>query len=230
MKRYNKIFILMFLFVLFPINAKAMLCSNEEKVKWTNLAQNITVKYDAKEKNGKVIFSITFSNISKGLIIYDKLNKEFHSYKGSELTLNNYEPNVNYKFDIYADMDHYDTDENGVKTYNNCFGMVLYTHYAIIPAYNKYSTDSLCKGIEDYTLCQKWANINLDYDEWKEKVTTYIKSLEPKEENKSQDDKRQDLLEKLVDIYASVYYIIFPIIIVGGIAYIIIYNKKHDLF
>ena len=85
------------------------------------------------------------------------------------------------------------------------------------------------KGIEEYKLCQKWASVSYDYDTWKSKVEEYRKSL-IKDENKEEKKNNYSILEKIVDVYGDIYYIVLPAIVIVGVISIYIYNKKRELF
>ncbi len=218
MGKHSRVLIILALFVLFPktVSASSHSCTNEEKVYWKNLAQNVVVSYDAITDNNKVKFTITFSNLTKDLEIYDLDNQKWYSTTKKEYTINKSKDNKTYRFDIYT------KDEF-------CGRVASYTVYASIPAYNKYQNDKLCKGIEEYKLCQKWASVSYDYDTWKSKVEEYRKSL-IKDDNKEEKNNNYSILEKIVDVYGDIYYIVLPAIVIVGVISIYIYNKKRELF
>ena len=216
MKKYGKFLMLLGLFVMLPITVKAE-CTDEEMAKWKSLAQNVNVSYDAVEKNGKTNFSITFSNLTRDLEIYDSDNKKMYSTSKKEYVITKTKASKTYRFDIYAKHDY-------------CGRVSLYTIYADIPPYNKYHKDDICLGIENYSLCQKWVLIKYSYDDWKLKVKQYKDSLNIEVEDKPSSEKVESLIEKIVDIYSKIYYIIFPVIIFVGILTIYVYNKKREFF
>lgn len=218
MRDYSKFIFLIILFMLFPtyVNASEHGCTNEEKVYWKNLAQNVVASYDAVTTDNKVKFTITFSNLTKDLEIYDLDNKKWYSTTKSEYTITKTNDNKTYRFDIYTKD-------------NFCGRVSSYTLYASIPAYNKYQNDKLCDGIEDYKLCQKWVSVSYSYDVWKEKVQAYKDSLV--EDNKPNGkESTTSILEKIIDIYSDIYYIVLPAIVIVGMISIYIYNKKRELF
>lgn len=216
MRKYGKCLMLLILFVLYPKTVNAS-CSNEEMTKWKSLAQNVTISYDAVEKNGKVSFTITFSNMNKDLEIYDSSSQKMLTSTKNEFTITKNKDNQTYRFDIYTKHEY-------------CGRVSLYTIYADIPAYNQYHNDMICDGVEEYALCKKWALIKYSYSEWKEKVQAYKDSLIPTEEETPIEAQKESLLEKIIDIYSDVYYIVLPIIIVVGMVTIYVYNKKRELF
>lgn len=217
MKKYRKLFIILVLFVVCPKNVKALLCENVDKVRYQDLAKNISYSYDAVEKNGNVKFTVTFSNIPEHFAIKNVNRNEWYSYKNSELKIANLESNKNYRFDIYVESD------------DGCDNISLYTFNISLPYYNKYYTDSLCKGIEQYKLCQKWINAQYTYEEWKIQVNKYRDSLE-QSRIPTEDENQQSWMEKIIEFYGKTYYIILPLIIgIGGLI-IFVYNRKKDLF
>lgn len=218
MMKYSKLIILLVLFVLCPKNVDALLCPNDEKVKYQEMAKNIAYTYDAKEVKGKTVFSVTFSNMPSSLALMNPIGGKWYYSKGKDLTISNLETNKNYRYDVYV------TGDTG------CTDIVLYTLNIVLPSYNKYHSDPACEGIENYKLCQKWANVNYSYEEWKIKIQEYKDSLIPEEEVKTSKEKRMSLIEKIIDVYADVYYIVFPIIIIICIIWIYVYNKRRELF
>ena len=210
------ILVLIGVFFLLPSNAKALMCSNQDKLAFVEQAKNITVNYEYVEHDDDVDFTIKISNIPDKFIVYDAVNVVNHVNEGSEIVISNIRKNKTYKFGIYVDD-------------FLCKGKLLYTHYIQIPAYNKYYKDELCKGLEDYKLCYKWLNTRMTYDEWKHEMLKYIDKLNQKEENKIKEEEKE-LFEQLFIIITNYYFIIIPALILILILAKVIYNKKHDLF
>lgn len=218
MKKYSKWIVLLVLFVLCPKNVDALVCTNEKKVKYQDMAKNVAYSFDAKDVNGNSVFTITFSNVPKSLALRNARTGRWYFSKNNEIIITNLKANLSYRYDVFA------VDELG------CDNIALYTLNIILPSFNKYHSDAVCDGIEEYELCQKWANIKYSYTEWKSKVQAYKESLIPKEENLTPEEERMNLIERIVDIYGRIYYIVFPIIIVVGMTWIYLYNKKRELF
>lgn len=218
MMKYSKLIILLVLFVLCPKNVDALSCTNDEKVKYQDMSKNIAYTYDAKDVKGKSVFTLTFSNVPSSLILRNARTGKKYYPKKNEIVITGLEANLSYRYDTFA------IDGQG------CENIALYTLNIVLPHFNKYHDDELCNGIENYELCQKWANVNYSYEEWKIKIKEYKDSLIPKEEEPTAKEKRLSLIEKIIDIYADIYYIIFPIIIIICIIWIYVYNKKRELF
>lgn len=214
--KHCKWVIFILLVILFPMNTKALMCSNADKVKFQDMAQNITSTYSYVENNGNVNFSITLSNIPEKFIIKDANNDKIYNYTSSEITLNGFDYGKSYRFDIYVDD-------------INCFLDKIYSIYVSLPAYNIYYNDEVCEGIESYKYCNKWQSIPFTYDDFIANVTDYRLSLYKLEDL---DDyySYNGMFDTVIEFYVKYYYIILPAIIMIGLFGIYRYNKKNDLF
>lgn len=213
MKKY--LILLFSVIVLCPVSAKALLCDNALKVKYSEMAKNIAVNYEYVESDNDVTFSIKFSNIPEGFSIEDYKSGTTYNYNGSELIVPA-EKKKNYVFNVY---------------YPNtpCHMEVLFKHYINIPSYNYYYKDEICSDIKDYKLCSKWLNVTISYDEWKDKVLKYKASL-IKDDDINEVEEEQGLFDIIIAFYSKYYMFILPGIILLSIGGMYLYNKKHDLF
>lgn len=213
MKKY--FVLLICIFILFPTSTKALLCDNELKVKYSEMAKNISVNYEYVEANNDVTFSIKFSNIPEGFAIENYYSGITYNYTGPELVIPA-EKKKGYMFNVY---------------YPNtpCHMEVLYKHYITIPAYNYYYKDEICNDISDYKLCSKWLNINYSYEEWKTKVQKYKDSL-IKLDDITEDKNEKNIFDTIVNFYSKYYMYILSGLILLCFGGMYIYNKKHDLF
>lgn len=208
--------LLSFVLLVIPIQTKALICSNENKVKFQTLASNITTSYTYTEENGTVSFQIILSNITEGLIVKDIKNKVTYPYRGSELVIPNLNQDTSYRFDIYtSDL--------------NCNLDLLYSHYVTTPSYNPYYKDEVCTGMETYPICQKWTKVTLTYEEFKQKVES-LKQTEEEPIPVPEEEVTKGIYDYLLEFYLDYYYIVLPVFIAGGIIIIYRYNKKNDLF
>lgn len=213
MKKVLSVFIL--LIILFPSNSKALVCSDKEKVKFQEMAQNITTTYSYVESNNQVTFNITFSNIPEGFRIYDYTNRKEYPYITSEITLTDYKDGNSYRFDYYT---------NDIL----CQYSRLYSSYINLPFYNPYYNDSICSGL-NYKYCNKWQKINMTYEEFIKDVTNYKKSLELSTIDLSKEEIK-GFFDYVSEFYIKYYYIVLPLFIGFAISYIIYYNRKQNLF
>lgn len=213
MKKYLLLFLM---FILCPIQANALMCNNESKVKYSEMARNISVNYEYQETENDVIFNIKITNIPETFIIVDVKNNITYNYSSSELIIPNVSKNTSYKFNVLKDD-------------SLCSWEIFYTHYINIPAYNPYHKDEVCEGIEDYKLCSKWLNVTSNYEDWKNKVNQYKNSLNISDAE-LQKEKTKTIFEVILDFYLNYYYFILPTIIVLSLVGVYFYNRKNDLF
>lgn len=216
MKWYKYVLVMILCLVPNIIHAE---CSNSEIVGYQEQAKNINVTYDYTEhpENNYVSFSIKINNLTPGIYIQDDLKKSIYRYNGEDVVLDNYDYGRTYKFSVYVDG-------------GNCPGRLITTKYVNLPYYNAYYKDPLCKGIEEFRYCQKWARVkNVSYYEFKNAVEKYRKSFDNNNDI-SKNTSDYGIFKFLFKIYIKYYYIILPVIIVGGYMIIRSYNKKHDLF
>lgn len=210
-KKYLKLIMVIF-FAMIPYQVKAYnICSTEDTVKLNKLASNVLANYSYYETDGVVKFKITINNLSSNTYIYDAVKKQTY-YSTGEITLENYGPNQTVEYKIYSNIAY-------------CKGQYLNSIFVTLPPYNPYYKDKLCSGIEDYKLCQKWSNVNLTYDEFKQQIYTYRN--DNNEQKKNINDNYKSIYELILDFYIKYYYIILPlIIVVGGI--ILAVNKQKS--
>ncbi|MDD3452953.1 MAG: hypothetical protein PHN42_01580 [Bacilli bacterium] len=209
MKHYKKIFILFLFIILSPINTKALMCSNADKVKYQTMAQNIKSSYDYVDNGGIITFNVTLSNIPERFIISSVALNQRYEYTSSELIINNLNPGQSYRFDVYINDD-------------SCYLERLYSVYVNLPFYNLYYDDEICDGIESFKYCNKWQSNSLTYDEFAIKVAEYKLSLQ--DELILEEETYDGVFDKIIDFYVKYYYIILPSIIILCIGYML-YRK-----
>lgn len=198
--------------ILYPIKVDG-LCSNSEITRRSALAKNISITYNYIEENGKVSFYLTLTNLQPDFYIRDVATQNLYYYSTNEITLYGYKPNVSYRFDVYG------TGECNER---------LYSHYVTLPGYNPYYSDPICNGINS-SICQKWVNINYDYE-------TFVKEVN-KIKEKQMIDTEEPVVEEVVGLYdylinffVNYYFIILPIIIIVCLTIILMKREKDDLF
>ena len=107
------------------------------------------------EQRSRIIFPRHFRNGTSE-------RKEF-SVK-SEIILDNYGAGKSIEYKIYSNL-------------NYCRGQYISSLYVTLPSYNPYYKDELCKGLENYTLCRRWAKVDLTYDEFKKQMKDYYNKI-----------------------------------------------------
>lgn len=217
MKRYVKLIMFLFLLVIIPVHGSAEECDFSTKAKLKKLASNISTSYVPIEQGNKVTFDITISNIYPNLVVIDPKTGNEYRYDTSrniphQITLSGYASDQTYRFEVYADKE-------------NCSEESLNIYYVTLPAYNPYYKDDLCKGIEDYKLCNKWLKHSLTRDEFVKEITAYKASLNQPEKQVQKKQKENSMLA-----FIKEYYYVFIGLGVLGIGYVIYVRRKRDSF
>lgn len=235
-----KILFAIIAFTCFPILVHAE-CPYNVQSKLKKVASNINYDYNYIENNGSVEFTIRFNNVTPQIYIYDETHdKSYYNNGNSELKISGFESGKQYKFIIKATdkvansstvtvpvlVDGQWVDQTYIVGVENdgCKNDILYTIYITLPTYNKYYNNPLCKGIESYSLCQKWNKLELNETEFEKQVNEYInKRTEQKESEKGQEFK--SMFDYVIEFYQNYYLIILGGIIVG--CSYMIYREKN---
>ena len=216
MKKLLFIFIVLLFFPLLKIDA--YYCKYSEISKLKKIASNVTTKIDYIESNNTVTFSVTLTNLNKDIYFVDKTTGKEYRFTKEEITITGYSSGLKVQYDFYP-------------VNENCNDQVIYNLWISLPTYNKYYNDAVCKGIETYTLCQKWSSHNLSYDKFKEKVEEYKNSLiinPPKEDNPIYEE--YSIFSIIIEYLIRYYYVILIIIIIICAIGIYFQNKKDSIY
>ncbi len=214
-----KLFALFLLWILFPSNISAycdIFENNDERVMLGNLAANVIFSSIDKEVGNDLSFNIRVNNLHEKIIVKDRKRDVELAYSKDtrEIILTDYEPGQTVTFDIYPLNSKCVNDRE-----------VILTRYVNLPFYNKYYKDSLCEGISNFTLCQKWNNVNMSREEFQRRIEEYRKSLIPEEE---EPENFFRTIRSLFDFVIENYpYILIAIIVVGSG---IIINERRKEF
>ena len=213
MKKGLIIFTFIFLFV--PSIASA--CTKAEINRLNTIAKNVDITYDYYyDENNNVRFTITLTNLHDNIKIYDVFNNKYiFSNNTKEITMNNFLPGVSYKFNIYGNT-------------SSCKDEFVLTLYKTTPGYNSYSTDELCKGIEEFELCQKGRTAPITYDKFKELVLKYKKEKEPNIITDDEDTKDFQYYLGLVISFVLRYNVYYISALIGIFILILILKQKDN--
>lgn len=178
------------------------------------LSSNINVTYTYYIKDNEAYFDVTLTNLQENIYFIDNYNRVYY---------------YNNTFDGVITIPGYRSGKVTFTFYSNdseCLNEKLSVKYTNLPYYNIFYNYEECKGIEEFSLCQKWSKNNYGYEEFKEQTNAY-KEKKNKKEIDNNEIVSKKWFEKLVDLYLSYYYIITPlfIIVVIGIMNLIKYIK-----
>lgn len=214
--------VVLFLIICFPSYVLGAACTNEQKERYEALAKEIQTTLDYEEVDGDILFTINFHNVYKDLYLVDfdsatslMIYPNDSSDVTSLVTVSNAKANTTYTFSVLND----DT---------SCDTRIITRIKVTTPSYNKYYTDSLCEGIQAYSLCQKWSSIgNLSYSEFQKNVQNYRNQLESNQSNSIIPD--TDNLLNFRNFIANNYiYIIAVISIITFIVIMLIKKRRRS--
>lgn len=220
MNKYRKYIFVMLLFVFIGINKVSALtyggCEYSEISRLKSYVTNVNLTYNYKIVNGVAYFDITLTNIIPEIYFVDDRNNTKYYYNNTnngEVTLYGFN-NTSGKFKFYANLP-------------KCNGVSLGVKYFNLPTYNFYHTNEICKGIEEFKLCKKWANVTQSQSEVKKIIEEYKDSLN-KQDNESniEVEYNRTFINDIIDFYVKYYYILLPGIILILVGAIYVYSKK----
>lgn len=208
MKKYYVYTLLVFFILIIPKNVKAAgLCDNRTMADYRELAGNIKIYTDYRIVENQAKFDITITNIPREVYILDVSTEKVYRAENfttyNELIIKDYTENQRITFQIFMNM-------------GGCYGEKLTTIYATLPNYNEYSSDPVCEGAEDFSLCQKWGTVSTGYNDFVTQINDYklkkkqntVVVYEPQEPN---------LKDKILDFIGDYY-----IYLIGFIAIIVL--------
>lgn len=215
----KKIFLLFMFLILVPSKVYGY-CSSEEKVRLNNIAKNLDLTYDYYYVDNKVRFSITITNLHPDIYVFDNehFKKIYYDSKRSnpkEITIDNFISGASYKFIVYGNTE-------------NCKDELIMTQYKTVPAYNGYSTDPLCVGIEEYDLCKKWKSAPITYEEFVKLITKYKEEKVIEEIPIEDDDKGFNYYIRIIADFISLYYGYYIAAMVLIIVLVFLLRQKYS--
>ena len=214
MKKYVWVICVIALFAL-PAGVSASMCENRVLADYRSLASNINTHYTYYTESylsldGKPLerptFDVTLSNIPEGTYVIDTstgLRYNIRQFTGDlELTITGYEPNQIIRYQIIADIP-------------GCYGQQLHVITVKLEAYNENSTDPVCKGAEEFSLCSTWGPTSANYDEFVAKVKAYKTKKEAKLAESKFPPRKDTLWDTILKFVGSYYvYLVGSVIVV----------------
>lgn len=215
----KKIFLTILIGFIF-INSSALTyggCDYSTVTKMKSIIKNINISYDYKIINNEAYFDVTINNLTDDIYFYDTSTNKNYYYSNTnegEITIYNYNNDSgSYKF--YSNV-------------NDCYGISLGSKYYKFPNYNKYYNHSLCADIPNYSLCQKWINVNYSEEEFEAKVLEYKKIEDTTTEEETKVEYNKTVTDRAIELYISYYPYFLGTIIFVCCTIIFIHNKKNS--
>ena len=180
-------------------------------------ASNVNIIYDYRIENNEAYYNIIISNIVPDIYIYDEtFDKTYVTANNGEIVIPNIKNTKKVKIKIMS-------------ANAECRDEVLLTQYIKLPVYNKFSTDPLCEGIDNYKFCYTFLDTDISYEEFKKKIEAY-KNRKPAEENvESKKKKVKSDWDKFLDFMLD-----YGIYIAAGFAILLtaisVYRSRKNKF
>ncbi|MFA5409868.1 MAG: hypothetical protein WC343_13935 [Bacilli bacterium] len=207
--------VIMFFLLKLDTVALESTCTTDEQVRLKNLidATQITYVLNEDPEDGTKSFTIKISGFTADFYIYNVENGTHFEYENnSVIEKPGFSPGVTYLLPFFG-------------TSGLCKNVRISSKTVVLPTYNYFSEDPLCVGHEEYTLCKKFVDIDIDsYSDFKSLMNKYITSLNntTEEEPEKEVVETPSILEVIGDFIAYNYMLILISIIVIGTSGIII--------
>lgn len=161
MKKKKKILLTIISFIAFTSKTYAE-CTNEEVNAFKKISNEYKVTYEMNTESK--LYNLTFYDPAP-----DKYTFVINGATDGDFSIHD---NNNYQY-LGLSPGEYTVTIEGVT--NTCKD-VLKTINLSLPKYNKYTEDPLCKGIEEFVLCQPTYDKDIDYETFKQRVEVYKKT------------------------------------------------------
>lgn len=226
MKKRYLLPLVVILLTSFKLDASALdaACTQAEQVRLRQIATAITFQYKLVDYDMGKGFEVSILGFTKDLYATVKDTNIYFAYQeGTNVATDvGFMPGEKDTLDIYA------------SDATKCSGMKITAQYINVPYYNYYSELPVCKGIERYYMCQKYADIHSLVNTTEAfilRVEAYKKSLEDKpneEEQVKPEEKPKSFIDNVLD-FIEVYYMYFLVttIVVGTTGIVIIEVRKR---
>ena len=182
----------------------ASLCDYGLMSDYRSLAKNINITYSYKMENNEPVFEVTISNLYEDMYIVDTLTKATYDKddftSDNEIVISGYPDDKKITYQIYTRV-------------VGCYGKMLTTRYVTFPNYNEFSTDEVCIGAEEFSLCQRWGAVAVDYDTFVAEVKAYKEEKALRQELITF-DKKKTFWERVFTFIGNYYAYLVSLVII----------------
>ena len=211
------------LFVLFGLlsydNAYAarQICSTRAYSDLRTKAYGVSFSYELKFSEDKIpYFELSYSGLKEGVELRVGENSYTYSENGASGKISTTFQNTGatYEFSMYGEYGY------------ACVGEFLYSKKVKLPKYNKYSEYDDCIEYEEFPLCNKWYDGEIDNDDYfYQKLEEYKNSLKPAEKPANVKEEK-NLFQKIIDFYMDNIAFTLPITIILALIIIVLIIRK----
>lgn len=215
MKKYYIYLILIFSILVIPKNVSAAgLCDNKTMADYRELAGNIKIYTDYNIIENQATFDVIITNLPKDVYIVDTYFEKTYHYADftteTELVLKGFPENRRLTFQIFMDS-------------TGCYGGLLANRYVTLPNYNEYSSDEVCNGALEYSLCQRWGSVSVSYNDFVAQVNEY--KIKKQQTTKEPYVPTEPSMKDKILTFIGEYYI-YLILGISGIVLLLMGLKK----
>lgn len=203
MKNIKHIIYTIVLFLICITNTYAA-CTEEAIKEFKKLEDKYTVKYEYNKPTKDYTLTFYFADTDKYTYQVDERLQEMEYIEFND---------TNFKT-IVKEPGEYKINVTGF--FENCYGVLKIINLKL-PKYNKYSEDPICKGIEEFVLCNPAYDKEIDYDSFVSRVNTYKKSKnkEPEKPNEPVTPPENEILKYIKDnIIQIIIVVVFIILLI----------------
>lgn len=189
MSKKIEFLIITILAILLPLNVKADCQSDYKKIedqfkasyKYNKDSDSFTITFVSPNYDRYMFQMITAEDIRNAdfVTLGKQLTVTLKNYKGSE-----------YRYQIIAE-------------YPECKDVSVYKSKLILKKYNAYADNSLCKGNEEFVLCQKDYEGELDDKTFQARIDAYIEEKNSKEAEKVKKSDVKNTNETIIEKTSS---------------------------
>ena len=192
----KKCFCLLFLMLLFPLQAKAD-CDYKRQADLSKIASNVQISYSYLiDENHEPQFFVNVTNLTDDVYIIDDYDNVLRGSGEKEIK---YSRGSNIRFVFYSNDP-------------NCLDEKITTRYLKIPYFNQYYNTEECKKYPNFKYCKLWNYETIGEEQYKEELAKYTK----KEDNSQiRNVNQKDEFNYIYIIYgAGILTIVFLVILI----------------
>lgn len=197
----------------------AGVCDNKTIVDYREMLSNVKVYSDYHIENNQAYFDITITNIPFNVYVEDTNNNKIYKYENftsqHELIIKNYGENQKLSYRFYIDTP-------------GCYGELLGSRAITLPNYNENSTDPLCVGIEEFSLCRRWNAAYTSYSDFEKRTSEYRKQKGLSAIKEKPKQKQESLKNRIISFVGDYYIYLVAAVAVVVLILIALKTKAEE--
>lgn len=212
------------MFFKLDVSALNVACTQKEQMRLRTLANATQITYEFVDDAEEPGFTVKISGFSSDFYVYDKTTDILFKYIDNPIVkMSGLIPGSTNKLPFYA-------SDTGI-----CSGYFIMTKTLTLPKYNKYYSNSLCKGHETFELCKKFSAIKIpSYNYFYSRITQHIREDEKQKIDKKDNPvtEEKNFFEKTIKFLADNYIILSiatAVVVISSVVFIQIRKRRRIL-